>query len=182
MVMKYRFGRNMKRNGWKKYVAVLMILAIILSTIGCSSKNGTSAPSTVKPTNGQSSEKTESIPKGNNEPVVVNGLEINDSFVKIGINELYVDEIGLEEISTDDVIVNCISVKAIDNLEIETTSINDEFVYLAYKNFVSVYGDDFNLKDFLKNVGIGAGCIIIYVTLSTAGGPVGTYFGAIINA
>ena len=50
---------------------------------------------------------------------------------------------SLEEIKVDEIVVNCIEVNKIDTIEIEVTSINDEFVYLAYKNFVSFYGDDF---------------------------------------
>ena len=90
--------------------------------------------------------------------------------------------IRTDDIKIDEILVNCIEVTDIETIEIEFTSINDEFVYLAYKNFVSVYGDDFNLKDFLVDAGIGAGCILVCVTLSTAAGPVGTFFGAIITS
>lgn len=117
-----------------------------------------------------------------NDTIAVNDVAINDSFVTLEIKGLKEAGITVDDINIDEILVNCIEVKGIDSIEVEVTSINDELVYLAYKNFVSYYGDDFDLKDFLIDAGIGCGCILICVTLSVAGGPVGTFFGAVITS
>lgn len=152
----------------RSLLSLLLSITMVFSLVGCSS----------------SSEKPQSsgdVPQ-NATNVVVDNVNINDSLVTLEIKGIENTYIRTDDINIDEILVNCIEVTDIDTIEIEFTSINDEFVYLAYKNFVSVYGDDFNLKDFLVDAGIGAGCILVYVTLSAAGGPVGTFFGAIITS
>jgi len=115
-----------------------------------------------------------------NEKIVVNGVEINDSFVKLNISDLQIDEIDVSSLTVESILVNSIEVTEIEIKELEVVTINDEFIYIAYQNFVEYYGEDFDLKQFLLNVGIGATVIIVCVTLSTVGGPVGTFFGGVI--
>lgn len=150
-----------------RIISFLLIFSFLVTTVGCSSAIG---------------ETLNSVTIDEDNTSLVNDIEINDAFVPIEVKEIEIAEIDVEDINIEEILVNCIEVKKIDNIEIEITSINDEFVYLAYKNFVSVYGDDFDLKDFLVDMGTGASCILIYVTLSVAGGPVGTVFGAIITS
>ena len=152
---------------WHRCISIVLILSLLLSLVACSSDN---------PSDNHGSSNN---PSGN---VIVDDVEINDSFVRLEIKPIQVNQIATQSIEVDEILVHCIEVKDIENLEIEVTTINDEFVYLAYKNFVSVYGEDFSLKDFLVDVGIGATCILVCVTLSVAGGPVGTFFGAVITS
>lgn len=114
--------------------------------------------------------------------IVTNDVSVEDSFVVLEIRGIEETGIIVDDIDVDEILVNCIEVMDIEGIEVEVTSINDDFVYLAYRNFVSYYGDDFDLKDFLIDAGIGCGCILICVTLSVAGGPVGTFFGAVITS
>lgn len=149
----------------RRIIALLLILAFSLSMVGCN--NNTS--------------NTEQHPV-TNQPIVINGVEIQDSFISLEFKPIEVKPIDVNEITVDKILVNCITVKEIETIEIDPVTINDEFVYVAYQNFVSIYGDDFSLKDFLVDLGIGAGCVLVYVTLSVAGGPVGTFFGAILTS
>lgn len=157
-------------NRWicRRLLSLLLSITMIFSLVGCSS----------------SSEKPESSgnTSQNTTNVIVDNININDSLVTLEIKGIENTSIHTDDIDINEILVNCIEVTDIDTIEIEFTSINDEFVYLVYKNFVSVYGEDFNLKDFLVDAGIGAGCILVYVTASAAGGPVGTFFGAIITS
>ena len=146
----------------EKTISLMLVVSILLCSITCG---------TAFADNQRSS---------SNSPI--DNIDIQDALVTLDIREIKTVPISTNEINVDEILVHCIGVTEIDTIEIEITSINDEFVYLAYKNFVSVYGDDFNLKDFLIDVGIGASCVIIYVTLSTVGGPVGTFFGAVIHS
>ena len=153
---------------FKRIISFLLVLSMMTSFVGSSwGKDGSS--------------DMEVIPS-DSDAIVINDVSINDSFVALEIKGIEEAGITVDEIDIDEILVHCIEVKNIDSIEIEVTSINDEFVYVAYKNFVSYYGDDFDLKDFLIDAGIGCGCILIYVTLSVAGGPVGTFFGAVITS
>lgn len=155
----------------KRIVSFVLALSIIVTAVGCSfsGKDGSASPNA-------------SIVTNDADTVVIDDVAINDSFVTLEIKGIENTSVKVENIDVDQILVNCIKVTEIDTIEVEVTSINDEFVYLAYKNFVSVYGDDFDLKDFLMDSGIGAGCILICVTLSAVGGPVGTFFGAVITS
>lgn len=152
----------------KRLISFTLALIMLVNLAGCSFKNDGASDSGVVP--------------ADNDTIVVNDVAINDSFVTLEIKGLEEAGITVDDIDIDEILVHCIEVKGIDSIEVEVTSINDEFVYLAYKNFVSYYGDDFDLKDFLIDAGIGCGCILICVTLSVAGGPVGTFFGAVITS
>lgn len=152
----------------RRLLSFLLSITMLFSLVGCS-------PSSEK---ADSNEKTSQ----NADNVIADDININDSLVTLEIKGIENTSIHIDDINIDEILVNCVEVTDIDTIEFEFTSINDEFVYLAYKNFVSVYGDDFSLKDFLVDAGIGAGCILVCVTLSVAGGPVGTFFGAIITS
>ena len=152
----------------KRLISFTLALIMLVNLAGCSFKNDGVSDSGVVP--------------ADNDTIVVNDVAINDSFVTLEIKGLEEAGITVDDIDIDEILVHCIEVKGIDSIEVEVTSINDEYVYLAYKNFVSYYGDDFDLKDFLIDAGIGCGCILICVTLSVAGGPVGTFFGAVITS
>ena len=108
--------------------------------------------------------------------------ENSDAFVEIKVNGINVNPIQVIEIVPKDIVVNSINVREITNIEIEVVSVNDEMVTLAYENFVSYYGEDFDLSAFLKDVAIGSSVVIVMVTLSTVAGPVGTFFGAVITS
>ncbi len=152
----------------KRVISFLLVLSMMTSLVGCSW--------------GKCDSSERGIVPADNDTIVVNDVAINDSFVTLEIKGLEEADITVDDINIDEILVNCIEVKGINSIEVEVTSINDEFVYLAYKNFVSYYGDDFDLKDFLIDTGIGSGCILICVTLYVAGGPVGTFFGAVITS
>ena len=112
--------------------------------------------------------------------VVVNGVEIQDAFVTLQIDGVNIDDAKVLDIDIDEIEVECVNVDEIQVLEAEVVSLNDEFVYLAYQNFISYYEEDIDWETFVKDVAIGATCVIVCVTLSTVGGPVGTFFGAVI--
>ena len=125
-------------------------------------------------------ESTKPPSNNSNESIIVNGVEIEDSFIKLKISNLSIDNIDVSSISVDSIKINSVNIKEIEIHEIEVVTINDQFIYLAYENFVDYYGDDFDLSSFLKDIAIGATVIIICVTLSTVGGPLGTFFGGVI--
>ena len=152
----------------KRIISFVLVVSMMTSLVGCSWGKGDNSNPGVTPVD--------------SDTIVVNDVAVEDSFVTLEIRGLEEAGITVDDIDIDEILVNCIEVKGIDSIEVEVTSINDEFVYLAYKNFVSYYGDDFDLKDFLIDAGIGCGCILICVTLSVAGGPVGTFFGAVITS
>lgn len=109
-------------------------------------------------------------------------FDVNDAFVELNINGINVNEIEVTDIQIDDIDVDPIIIESIDVLETEVVSITDNMVMLAHQNFVSYYGDCFDLNEFLKDVAIGSTVIIVCVTLTTVGGPVGTFFGAVITS
>ena len=152
----------------KRIISFVLVVSMMTSLVGCSWGKGDNSNPGVTPVD--------------SDTIVVNDVAVEDSFVTLEIRGLEEAGITVDDIDIDEILVNCIEVKGIDIIGVEVTSINDEFVYLAYKNFVSYYGDDFDLKDFLIDAGIGCGCILICVTLSVAGGPVGTFFGAVITS
>ena len=153
----------------KKIISIMLCFVLVLSLIGFSTD--TSA----EPENTDTYVKDDGI-------VVVDGIEIKDAFVKLQIDPIEVKEISLEEIDVDEILVNCVTVEEITVLEAEVVSLNDEFVYLAYQNFISYYDEDIDFQKFLTDVAIGGTCIIVCVTLSAAGGPIGTFFGAVITS
>ena len=110
----------------------------------------------------------------------VGGTEIKETFVSIQFNELVVNSTNVGEIKVEDIKVNPTIVKEIESIDIEVVTINDEFVYIAYQNFVDYYGADIDWEQFIKDIVIGSACVLVMVTLSTVAGPVGTFFGAVI--
>ena len=151
----------------KRIISFLLIAAMMLAMVACSSQ--TAEPGNESYTN-------------SNGNLVVDGVEINDVFVPLAVNELVVNEATVIDLDVDEVLVNCVTVTEISVIEAEVTSLNDEFVYLAYQNFVSYYDSDIDFQKFLTDVAIGGTCIIVCVTLSTVGGPIGTFFGAVITS
>ena len=152
-----------------KIVSLVMCFVLVISFVGCAS--------------------SENKLKGNTDTyvkddgtVVVDGIEIQDAFVNLQVNPAQVDEISVLDLDVDEILVNCVSVDEISVIEAEVVSLSDEFVYLAYQNFVSYYGEDIDFQKFLTDVAIGGTCIIVCVTLSAVGGPIGTFFGAVITS
>ena len=156
------------RRIYKKVLVLLLSITVFFSSTGCASFS-------------EDPQSGEVIPQ-NSINTIVDDPDINNSLVTLEIKEIESVPISIDHVNISEILVNCVEVTGINSFEIESTSINDEFVYLAYKNFVSFYGDDFKLKDFLIDAGIGAGCFLVCVTLSAAGGPLGTFFGAIITS
>lgn len=152
-----------------KIISLVMCFVLVMSLVGCAS--------------------SENKLKGNTDTyvkddgtVVVDGIEIQDAFVNLQVNPAQVDEISVLDLDVDEILVNCVSVDEISVIEAEVVSLSDEFVYLAYQNFVSYYGEDIDFQKFLTDVAIGGTCIIVCVTLSAVGGPIGTFFGAVITS
>ena len=110
----------------KKIISIILCFVLVLSLIGCSTDTSVE------------SENTDTYVKDDG-TVVVDGIEIKDAFVKLQIDPIEVKEISLEEIDVDEILVNCVTVEEITVLEAEVVSLNDEFVYLAYQNFISYY-------------------------------------------
>lgn len=153
----------------KSYFSLLIAFVIMLSYTSCSM--------------GSSTQEDSSVLQEDNSNIVNNDADvddINDAFVELKINPITVSSITSLDIKVDDIVVNPVNVKEIENLEIEVIPINDEFVTVAYENFVSYYGDDFDLWSFLRDAAIGAGVVLVMVTLSTATGGTGTFFGAVL--
>lgn len=112
--------------------------------------------------------------------LIVDGVEIKEAFVEIDFNEIVLNSVDVKEINVEEIKVNPAIISEITLIETQVTTINDEFVYLAYQNFVDYYGEDVDWGQFLKDIAIGATVIIVMVTLSTVGGPIGTFFGAVV--
>lgn len=81
-----------------------------------------------------------------------------------------VDDVQTIELNVDDLVVQCTVVEKIDNVEAEVVPLNDTFVYLAYQNFVQYYDEDIDFAKLLKDVAVGATCVIVCVTLSAVSG------------
>lgn len=147
---------------FKRIVAILLMLISTLTLFGCNITKDTLPP------------------ENDSGGIIVDDVEIKDSFIDLDINEFNIVGNSIQDIRIDDIKVNSIHIDQITLLDLEITSINDQFVYLAYQNFIDYYGVDFNLSQFIKDVAIGTGVILVVVTLSTVAGPLGTYFGAVI--
>ena len=160
----------MMRYALKRAIAVVLSMAMIFTTVGCSSQR----------TNEHSDESSEVIHFTEGSFVDYADADSDDAFVDIQFNDIVVNDIEIENIDVEDIVVNCVEVKSIEFYEMEVVAINDEFVTLAHENFVSYYGVDFDLGQFLKDVAIGSTVVLVYVTLTTVGGPVGTFFGAVV--
>ena len=111
-----------------------------------------------------------------------NPADVQDAMVEIKVKPIQVNGINVKEIDPKEIVVNPILVKEIKTIEIEPVTINDEFVYLAYQNFVSYYEEDIDVAKLLKDFAVGSSVILVWFTLSTVGGPVGTFFGAVITS
>ena len=101
----------------KRIIAFFVCVSLLFSLIGCSSNKG---DSNVSPTS--------YVNEAGN--LVVDGVEIRDSFVRLQIDPLVVNEAKVVEMSVDEVMVHCVNVKEITVLEAEVVSLSDDFVYL----------------------------------------------------
>lgn len=161
------YKNSVTKSIFTRFLSMVLIISMLLTMVACS-------PESVEP-----SDDSYVNSDGN---LVVDGVEINDVFVPLTVNELVVNEATVVDLDVDELLVNCVTVTEISVIEAEVTSLNDEFVYLAYQNFVSYYDSDIDFQKFLTDIAIGGTCIIVCVTLSTVGGPVGTFFGAVITS
>lgn len=165
------------KNILKRITSAVMAFIMMFSLVACGASDS-SAENSAKPSNVQTQVQKS---KDSNSSVVADN-EVTDMFSELVVNELEVDGLDVEGLKAEDIIVHCTVVDEITVLETDVVSLNDELVYLAYQNYVSVYGDDIDFGKLLKDVAIGSTCIIVCVTLSTVAGPVGTFFGAVITS
>ena len=160
----------MKQNRFtfKSFVSLFLVLTILFSVsttlISCSMDDAGTEDETPPEDGG----------------LIVDGVEIKEAFVEIDFNEIVLNAVDVKEINVEEIKVNPAIISEITLIETQVTTINDEFVYLAYQNFVDYYGEDVDWGQFLKDIAIGATVIIVMVTLSTVGGPIGTFFGAVV--
>ena len=152
----------------KSGISIILVLAMLLSLsailISCDI-NDAGTDNETPPENGS---------------IVIDGVEIKEAFVEIDFKEIVLNAVAVKEINVEEIKVNPAIIKEITVIETQVTTINDEFVYLAYQNFVDYYGEDVDWGQFLKDIAIGATVVIVMVTLSTVGGPIGTFFGAVV--
>lgn len=152
----------------KSVISIILVLAMLLSLsatlISCDIDDAGTDNET-PPENGS---------------IVIDGVEIKEAFVEIDFKEIVLNAVDVKEINVEEIKVNPAIIKEIMVIETQVTTINDEFVYLAYQNFVDYYGDDVDWEQFIKDIAIGATVVIVMVTLSTVAGPVGTFFGAVV--
>ena len=152
--------------GLKRVLSMLLIVSILTSLVGCGK---------TKPTSSETGINTVTIDEN-----TYNTVGIQDAFVELSVNPIQITGAEIEHIDPHDITVDPILIKEIQSIEIQQVTINDEFVYLAYQNFVSYYEEDIDVAKLLKDVAIGSTVILVWVTLSTVGGPVGTFFGAVL--
>ena len=112
------------RRRFRKIISLLLSITMIFSL-------------TVYTFASEKSQNSESIQQ-NATNLTSENINISDSLVPLEIREIENIPISIENVNIDEIVINCIKVTDIETLEIQNTSINDEFVYLAYKNFVSV--------------------------------------------
>ncbi len=156
----------MKHLAFKRILCIVLAFSMLLSLTSCLSSG-----------NGENTEKNST-----DDAIVVDNVVISDSFVPLKINEIEIRGIETVEVDVKELNLHTIDDIEIKTVEVATVTLSDEFVYLAYQNFVSCYEDNINIKKLLIDAAIGATCVIVIVGLSYCGGPVGTYFGAIITS
>jgi len=156
---KFKIGR--------KLISFIVVCIMAFLAVGCNATNEQS-----KSESGGGGGTTSTSP--------TNSVDIEDSFIKLEFLEQDMLEVQVIEIDIEELQVESIEVDEITNLELDVITINDEFIYLAYQNFVSYYGEDFDLGEFLLDMGIGVTAVAICVGLSTVGGLVGTFFSGVI--
>lgn len=168
----YRFSAiqelNMNYKYLKSFIAILLSFSMLLNCVGCSN------------TTTSTQEYEDNFYDGFTE---IDNNEITDAFVEITFNDINVNEIVVTDIKVNEIVTNSINIKSIENIEIEVVSANDTFVTLAHENFESYYGCDVDINKLLTDLAIGAGIIIVYVTLTPIAhiaGPVFTYMAAIV--
>ena len=152
----------------KRVISLLMGLVIVFNTVACSSKQNNNA-----------------IPEGSLEMVGSDDNEDSDSsddLKTIKIKDLKINEINVVSIDPKDINIKSINVKGIQSIEVQVIPLNDQMVTLAYENFKSVYGDNIDIGKLIANISVGAVCVVVIVGLSYVGGPVGTFFGAVITS
>lgn len=144
---------------FKSIVAIILSITLLVTSVGCDFENTAEQANSTSITS-----------------------ELNDAFVELQFNEIQIDEVDVSGIDVNEIVVNSAMIESIESIEMEVVSANDEFVTLAYENFVSYYDYDIDLKKLFTDIAIGAGVIIVYVTLTHVGGPVGTYLAAIVTS
>ena len=153
---------------FKSVISIIIVLAMLLSLsttfISCDIDNT----------------KTDDETLPGNGSIVIDGIEIKEAFVEIDFREIVLNAADVKEINVEEIKVNPAIIKEITVIETQVTTINDEFVYLAYQNFVDYYGADVDWEQLIKDITIGATVVVVMVTLSTVAGPVGTFFGAVV--
>lgn len=149
----------------RKILIIMVFVFLSLLLVGCDlSKAGTD----------------DGVPPDDSGNLENNELEIKESFTGIQFNTTEISDLQITEAQIEELVANNIYIKDASCIDIQIVEINDEFVHLAYDNFKEYYGVDFDWKQFLKDIAIGATVVIVYVALSTVAGPVGTFFGAVI--
>lgn len=156
----------MKKSKLMSVISILTAIVMLVSLSACGNQNTKSEQ-----------------PSPTDANVITSDInEVEDAFVEFNINGITVNEIEVIEINVDEIVVDPLIVENIDVIETEVVSITDSMVMLAHQNFVSYYGDCFDFNEFIKDVAIGATVVVVCVTLSTVGGPVGTFFGVVITS
>ena len=152
-----------------RLISVMLIASIMFSIVACSTNDKDETEETVVTIALAPSQDSDSPYAG-------------DDLVEISIDELTVDNINVVSIDPQSIQCDPIIVDEIQSIEVQVVPLNDQIVTLAYENFVSIYGDDVDVRQLLTNVAVGAVVICVWVTLSAVGGPVGTFFGFVITS
>ena len=153
------------KNIFQKIIAICLVLIMSFTVVACTDNSNNANNNDGGDSGGE---------------IVVDGVTIQDSFIGLEFEDIVVVESSVESITVQDILLHTVEITDIEFIELDLTTINDEFVYLAYKNFVEFYDVDIDWGQFIKDIAIGAGVVIVMVTLSTVGGPIGTFFGGVI--
>ena len=151
-----------------KIVSILLVLAIVFNLVACSSKKDNPSETEIN---------IQLIGDMNSDgPYASNDLK------EITIKDLNINEINVVSVDPKDITVKSINIEEIQSIEVEVVPLNDQMVTLAYENFKSVYGDDIDVGKLIANLAVGTVCVVVIVALSYVGGPVGTFFGAVVTS
>ena len=152
----------------KRIIALLMGIIIAFNLVACSSKQDSNAIP---------EDSLGLVESDNND-----GSGSSDDLKTIKIKDLKINEINVVSVDPQDINIKSINVKGIQSIEVQVIPLNDQMVTLAYENFKSVYGDNIDIGKLIANTAVGAVCVVVIVGLSYVGGPVGTFFGAVITS
>ena len=160
----------MKQNRFtfKSFVSLFLVLTILFSVsttlISCSMDDAGTEDETPPEDGG----------------LIVDGVEIKEAFVEIDFNEIVLNAVDVKEINVEEIEVNPAIISEITLIETQVTTINDEFVYLAYQNFVDYYGEDVDWGQLGKDFLIGGAVVLVFVTVALATGGTASFFGAVL--